>query len=220
MENQQKLANKKLQRVGIMGGTFDPIHYGHLVTAEAARSKFRLDQVIFVPSGRPPHKQSSPGHAEQRLMMTLLATVNNPYFHVSRLEVDREGYSYTYDTLLAFREIYGSACRLFFITGADAILEILTWRYAERLMDQCTFIAATRPGYTIADVGKLPDHFSSKIELMQVPALSISSTDIRRRIRKGEAIRYLLPESVETYIEKTGLYQEISEEDALLENEL
>lgn len=195
------------RRVGIMGGTFDPIHYGHLVTAEIARSKFALDMVVFVPSGHPPHKQSLPGHAEQRLMMTLLATVTNPYFHISRIELDRLGPSYTYDTLHEFHEIYGENCKFFFITGADAVLEMFTWRNAERLVQMCTFIAATRPGYRLTDVRQLPDEFIRKIELMQVPALSISSTDIRRRISEEKPIKYLLPESVETYIYKQGLYK-------------
>lgn len=197
----------KPQRIGIMGGTFDPIHHGHLVTAEIARSKFKLDSVIFVPSGHPPHKQSLPGHAEQRLLMTLLATVTNPYFQVSRVELDRVGPSYTYDTLLEFHELYGKNASFFFITGADAVLEMFTWRNAERLVEMCTFIAATRPGYHLTDIKHLPDEFVSKIELMQVPALSISSTDIRRRIREGKPIKYLLPESVETYINKHGLYK-------------
>jgi len=194
------------RRIGIMGGTFDPIHYGHLVAAEIARSKFALDIVVFVPSGRPPHKQSIPGHGEQRLMMTLLATVTNPYFQVSRIEVDRTGPSYTYDTLTEFYEVYGQESKIFFITGADAVLEMLTWHNAEKLIDLCSFIAATRPGYRLTDVRHLPENFLKKINLMQVPALSISSTDIRRRIREGQPIKYLLPEAVETYIYKQGLY--------------
>ena len=200
------MTNRNPQRIGIMGGTFDPIHYGHLVTAEIARSKFALDTVVFVPSGHPPHKQSLPGHAEQRLMMTLLATVANPYFQISRSEVDRIGPSYTYDTLNEFSEIFVPASKFYFITGADAVLEMLTWHNAEKLIDLCSFIAATRPGYHLTDVRQLPDNFLKKIEMMQVPALSISSTDIRRRIRAGEPIKYLLPESVETYIYKQGLY--------------
>ncbi|MCL2496194.1 MAG: nicotinate-nucleotide adenylyltransferase [Clostridiales bacterium] len=203
--------NKNFQRIGIMGGAFDPIHYGHLVTAEIARSKFKLDMVVFVPSGHPPHKRNLPGHAEQRLMMTMLATVTNPHFQVSCAELDRQGLSYTYDTLVEFRELYGDHCEFFFITGADAVLEMFTWRYAERLVEMCTFIAATRPGYRLADVHRLPDDFNPKIELMQVPALSISSTDIRRRINEGEPIKYLLPEAVETYIYKQGLYQNAGE---------
>ncbi|MCL1905976.1 MAG: nicotinate-nucleotide adenylyltransferase [Clostridiales bacterium] len=193
-------------RVGIMGGTFDPIHHGHLVTAEIARSKFALDTVVFVPSGHPPHKQSVPGHAEQRLVMTLLATVTNPCFQVSTSEVDRIGPSYTYDTLIEFRKLYGPESKFYFITGTDAVLEMLTWHNADKLIEMCSIIAATRPGYRLADIGRLPENFRNKIDLMQVPALSISSTDIRRRIREGKPIKYLLPEAVETYIHKQGLY--------------
>ena len=200
------MEQKYPRRIGIMGGTFDPIHYGHLVTAEIARSKFALDTVVFVPSGHPPHKQSVPGHAEQRLMMTLLATVANPYFQLSRSEVDRIGPSYTYDTLREFRELYGLNSEFFFITGTDAVLEMLAWHNGEKLFDMCSIIAATRPGYRLTDVDRLPENFRQKIEMMQVPALSISSTDIRRRIREGKPIKYLLPEAVETYIYKQGLY--------------
>jgi nicotinate-nucleotide adenylyltransferase len=196
------------RRIAVMGGTFDPIHYGHLVTAEIARSKFALDTVIFVPSGHPPHKQNLPGHAEQRLMMTLLATVTNPYFQVSRSEVDCQALSYTYDTLCEFSGQFGPQSRFFFITGADAVLEILTWHNAEKMFELCCFIAATRPGYPLIDMRRLPDNFLKKIEIMQAPALSISSTDIRRRIREGQPIKYLLPEAVETYIYKQGLYSQ------------
>ncbi|MCL1816678.1 MAG: nicotinate-nucleotide adenylyltransferase [Clostridiales bacterium] len=197
---------KKPQRVGIMGGTFDPIHYGHLVTAEIARSKFSLDTVVFVPSGQPPHKQSLPGYAEKRLMMTLLATVTNLHFQVSRTEIDRKGPSYTYDTLIEFIEVFGQKSKFYFITGADAVLEMFSWHNAEKLLELCSFIAATRPGYLLSELQNLPDAFLNKIELMQVPALSISSSDIRRRIRTGEPIKYLLPETVEIYIYKQGLY--------------
>ncbi|MCL1975218.1 MAG: nicotinate-nucleotide adenylyltransferase [Firmicutes bacterium] len=197
---------KKLRRIGIMGGTFDPIHYGHLVAAEIARSKFMLDMVVFVPSGHPPHKQNVPGHAEQRLMMALLATVTNPYFQISRSEIDRLGPSYTYDTLIEFSELYGQQSELYFITGTDAVLEMLTWRNAEMLIDMCRIIAATRPGYDLTDISRLPSNFCEKIEMLQVPALSISSSDIRCRIREGKPIKYLLPEAVETYIYKQRLY--------------
>ena len=201
----QQTANHK--RIGIMGGTFDPIHYGHLVTAEAARSKFNLDTVVFVPTGRPPHKKENSADAEKRYLMVLLATVTNPYFHVSRSEIDREGYSYTYDTICEFKQLYGADAELFFITGLDAVLEMLTWKNADKLIEMCNFIAASRPGYDLTDIDGLPANFRGKIELMQVPALSISSTDIRRRMREEKPIKYLLPEAVETYIKKVGLYQ-------------
>ncbi|HHV62380.1 MAG TPA: nicotinate-nucleotide adenylyltransferase [Firmicutes bacterium] len=200
--------------VGIMGGTFDPIHYGHLVTAEAARCEFKLDVVVFVPSGRPPHKKgyevSSP---RDRYIMTSLAVATNPYFEVSSIEIEREGPSYTIDTVREFRAKYGEEARLFFITGADATLEILTWKDANELLRLCSFIAATRPGYGLsriqAGVRELQSRSPNRVYTLEVPALAISSTDIRRRVREDRPIRYLLPESVENYIMKMGLYKKV-----------
>lgn len=195
------------RRLGIMGGTFDPIHFGHLVTAEAARHRFELDQVIFVPSGRPPHKQERRvSSADERLMMTLLATVANPNFVVSDWEVRREQLSYTYDTVRAFHQLYSDEAELFFITGADAVLEIMQWRKIDELAGLCSFIAATRPGYQLEGFD-LPPKLADKLYFMEVPALAISSSDIRRRVQCGEPIKYLLPETVEMYIIKHGLYQ-------------
>lgn len=196
------------QRLGIMGGTFDPIHFGHLVTAEAARCRFDLDKVIFVPSGHPPHKQDrvvTP--VNERLMMTLLATVANPNFIVSDWEAKREQMSYTYDTMRAFHEHYRDEAELFFITGADAVLEIMQWRKIDELADFCSFIAATRPGYQLEGF-EPPAALREKIYFMEVPALAISSSDIRYRVQSGEPIKYLLPETVEMYILKHGLYLE------------
>ena len=200
------LVQKK--RIGIMGGTFDPIHYGHLVTAEAAQHRFALDQVIFVPSGRPPHKLThrlTP--AAERLLMTLLATVPNQNFVVSDWEEKREQISYTYDTVLAFHQQFGDEAELFFITGADAVLEIMQWRRIDELTDFCSFIAATRPGYHLDNFQASPK-LTAKLFFMEVPALAISSSDIRRRVAHGEPIKYLLPETVEMYIYKHGLYKE------------
>ncbi len=195
------------RRIGIMGGTFDPIHFGHLVTAEAARYRFDLEQVIFVPSGRPPHKLERQLTApSERLLMTLLATINNPDFIVSDWEVEREQVSYTYDTMLAFRQRFGDEAELFFITGADAVLEIMHWRKINELAELCSFIAATRPGYNFDDF-KVPDQLAAKLCFMEVPALAISSSNIRSRVVKGEPIKYLLPEAVEKYIMKHGLYK-------------
>ena len=200
--------NEKAQRIGVMGGTFNPVHFGHLVTAEAARVRFSLDKVIFVPSGNPPHKPTQANdNTEHRLMMTLLATISNPYFDISRIEIDRGGYSYTFDTINTFKQIYGEESEIYFITGADAILEICSWKNAELLIERCVFIAATRPGFNLKEVESLPPAFVSNIELLEVPALSISSTDIRQRVAAGEPIRYLLPEIVENYIVKHRLYQ-------------
>jgi len=199
------------QRLGIMGGTFDPIHYGHLVTAQEALVQFNLDRVVFMPTGQPARKTDrvvSP--AEHRYLMTVLATASNPDFHVSRLEIDRPGLTYTVDTLTELRATYGSQTEIFFITGADAVWEIVSWKDAERVADLATFIAATRPGYDLAAAKS--DHEDAatgvRIETVEVPALAISSTDLRRRVAERRPIRYLTPETVAAYIEKHALYRE------------
>ena len=198
-------------RIGLMGGTFDPIHYGHLVTAEGARVEFGLTKVIFIPSGQPPHKPASQvTSAEHRYLMTVLATLSNPYFEVSRIDVDRPGPSYTVDTIDEARRLLGPDAQIYFITGADAILEILSWKDPERLLSSCHVIAATRPGYDLSrlesSIGPLWRRFSHRIHVVQVPAMSISSSDIRERVRRGQPIRYLVPESVADYIYKYRLY--------------
>ncbi len=199
-------------RVGIMGGTFDPIHYGHLVTAEAARSQFGLDEVVFTPAGNPPHKKDyEVTPAEARYLMTVLAINDNPFFKVSRMELDRPGYTYTIDTLKQFSELYGENVQLFFISGADAVLDILTWKDVGDVMQYCTFIAATRPGYPREKITQklceLKKLYGKEVFPMEVTGLDISSTDIRRRIKEGLSVKYLLPDSVEKYIEKNGLYR-------------
>ncbi len=195
-----------------MGGTFDPVHYGHLVTAEEALVQFNLDKVVFVPTGRPVRKTHRHlSSAEDRYLMTVIATASNPDFEVSRIEIDRPGDTYTVDTMLALRDLYGPRAELFFISGADAVREILTWKNADRFAGLCTFIAATRPGYD-ADLGT--DGGAGRlvpvpaVESMEVPALAISSSDIRDRVAAHRPIRYLLPEAVAAYIEKNGLYRE------------
>lgn len=195
-----------------MGGTFDPVHYGHLVTAEAARLEFDLDQVLFLPSGVPPHKTDKQvTSAEHRYMMTLLATLSNPHFEVSRLEIDREGVSYTIDSLQILREQCGPDCELFFITGADAMFEIIEWRGSDRLLRIAHFIAASRPGFSLSelppDTRRWVDEHRNRFHLLNVPAMAISSTDIRNRVRMGRSIRYLVPEQVEHYIRRHRLYQ-------------
>lgn len=213
MSYQEVLHLQKVSRLGIMGGTFDPIHLGHLVTAEAARSEFNLDKVVFVPSGMPPHKKISQiSQKEQRYLMTVLATSANPYFEVSRTEIEREGHSYAIDTVNYFQSIMRKSCEVFFITGADAILEIVTWKDVEELIEKCTFIAATRPGFNLNILrnkllNRLTEVHMKKIIPLEVPAMAISSTDIRERVRKGRSIRYLLPEAVENYIIKNDLYE-------------
>ncbi len=139
-----------LRKFGVMGGTFDPVHYGHLVTAEAARREFGLERVVFLPSGAPPHKDpTGVTDAEHRYMMTVLATLSNPHFDVSRVDIDREGVTYTVDSLRILREIYGESTELYFITGADAILEIVSWKDPEKLLELAHFIGATRPGFSL-----------------------------------------------------------------------
>ncbi|MGI4789286.1 MAG: nicotinate-nucleotide adenylyltransferase [Janthinobacterium lividum] len=198
-----------MQRLGIMGGTFDPIHYGHLLMAEEARQAFALDEVVFVPNGRPAHKKaylvSSP---EDRYAMTLLATGSNSQFSCSRIEIDRPGPSYTIDTLREFRERYTDLEALYFITGADAVLEILTWHEYDKLVRECQFIAVTRPGFVLERLSEIADtEFLDRVLYLPIPGLEISSTDIRRRVREGRSIKYLTPEPVETYIQQQGLYR-------------
>lgn len=200
-----------MRRLGIMGGTFDPIHYGHLLMAEEARQAFALEQIVFVPNGRPAHKKpylvSQP---EDRYAMTLLATASNPAFTCSRLEIDRPGLSYSIDTLRHFRHAFPDLDALYFITGADAILEILSWHEAEKLVDEFLFIAATRPGFLLERLQGIVDaHFLQRVSFLPIPGLEISSTDLRRRVRGGRSIKYLTPEPVEEYIRGQGLYRDV-----------
>jgi nicotinate-nucleotide adenylyltransferase len=198
-------------RLGIMGGTFDPIHFGHLVTAEEALVQFNLDRVLFMPTGHPAFKSAE--HvtpAEDRYLMTVVATATNPDFDVSRMEIDRPGPTYTVDTLRALRAEYGPSTELFFITGADAVWEIVTWKDAQTVADLATFIAVTRPGYDLEAARRAHEDAATgfRIEYVEVPALAISSTDLRGRVAQKRPIRYLTPESVVSYVEKRGLYRE------------
>jgi nicotinate-nucleotide adenylyltransferase len=189
-------------RLGVMGGTFDPIHVGHLVTAEEALHQFALDEVVFVPTGRPWMKEHDVvASAEDRFTMTTIGIEPEPRFHASRLEVDRGGSTYTVDTLRALRDEVPGA-ELFFITGADAMLEIMRWKEPETVFDLAHFIAATRPGYDVELFDPMPD-----VTVMRIPALAISSTDIRARVHEGRPIRFLVPEGVEAHIRTAGLYR-------------
>jgi nicotinate-nucleotide adenylyltransferase len=200
---------RKTLRLGIMGGTFDPIHFGHLVTAEEALVQFNLDRVVFMPTGQPVRKtHRHVSSAEDRYLMTVIATASNPDFDVSRMEIDRPGDTYTVDTMTALRAQYGAGAELYFITGADAVREILTWKDADRFVGLCTFIAATRPGYDDALATDGPVELPPSVEYMEVPALAISSSDIRERVRTRRPIGYLLPEAAASYIHKNGLYGE------------
>jgi nicotinate-nucleotide adenylyltransferase len=201
-----------MKKIGLMGGTFDPIHYGHLVLAEQVRTRFDLDMVYFIPVGTPPHKEeeniTNSGH---RYFMTLLATITNPYFEMSKIEIENHGTSYTVDTIKKFKEAVDGDAQLYFITGADAIYELETWKNVKELLSICNFIAAGRPGIDEYKVKKkieyLNEKYNGNIILTSVPALAISSTDIRQRIKEGKSIKYILPESVEYYIYKNNLYR-------------
>ena len=203
-----------MARIGLMGGTFDPIHYGHLVTAEEARVQFDLSQVLFVPNRYPPHKAiDGVSDPEHRYCMTLLATATNSHFAVSRIEIDRPGPSFTIDTIEALCQASGPR-DLFYITGADAILQIVRgeWERAAELLTLCQFIAASRPGFPL-NADDLRRHNVTRtvldnLHVMEIPALAISSTDIRNRVAQGHPIRYLVPDPVETYIIKHELYRQ------------
>jgi nicotinate-nucleotide adenylyltransferase len=189
-----------------MGGTFDPIHHGHLVAASEAATRFDLDEVVFVPTGQPWQKaerQVSAG--EDRYLMTVIATASNPRFTVSRVDIDRPGMTYTVDTLRDIRAERGEDVDLYFITGADALAQILTWRDAERLFELAHFVGCTRPGVELASpaIAQLPQ---DRVALMEIPALAISSTDCRLRVGERKPIWYLVPDGIVQYIAKRGLY--------------
>ena len=199
----------EVARLGVMGGSFDPVHFGHLVAAEEARTQFELDQVVFMPTGRYPHQEScSKITAEDRYLMVVIATAANPAFSVSRWEVDRKEETYTIDTVQALRHQYGESTELFFITGADAVLDITNWKEYALLAEYCRFIAVTRPGYDLHRLDSIAreDKHVPEITLIEVPALAISSTDLRQRINDGRSVRYLLPGAVANYIDKSGFY--------------
>jgi len=185
-----------------MGGTFDPVHHGHLVAASEVAAKFELDEVIFVPTGQPWQK-AKVSLSEHRYLMTVIATASNPKFTVSRVDVDREGPTYTVDTLRDLRRLMPDA-ELFFISGADAVAQILSWKDVDKLWDLAHFIAVTRPGHELSLGGLSKDHVS----LLEIPALAISSTDCRARVSRGYPVWYLVPDGVVQYIAKHGLYAE------------
>jgi nicotinate-nucleotide adenylyltransferase len=186
-----------------MGGTFDPVHHGHLVAASEVASRFRLDEVVCVPTGQPWQKSDAPvSPAEDRYLMTVIATASNPQFSVSRVDIDRPGPTYTIDTLHDLRSRYGEDMELFFITGADALEAILGWHRSEELFGMAHFIGVTRPGHHLSDAG-FPD---GAVTLVEVPALAISSTDCRARVAAGEPVWYLVPDGVVQYISKRSLY--------------
>ncbi|MBP3036022.1 nicotinate-nucleotide adenylyltransferase [Arthrobacter sp. zg-ZUI100] len=187
-------------RLGVMGGTFDPIHHGHLVAASEVASVFDLDEVVFVPTGEPWHKSAQEvSPAEHRYLMTVIATASNPRFTVSRVDIDRPGPTYTIDTLRDLREERPEA-ELFFITGADAMAQILSWKDIQELWSLAHFVGVTRPGHVLENMGR------DDVSLLEVPAMAISSTDCRERVADGDPVWYLVPDGVVQYIAKHGLY--------------
>lgn len=190
-------------RIGVMGGTFDPIHHGHLVAASEVAARFGLDEVLFVPTGDPWQKTGAGRHvtpAEHRYLMTVVATASNPRFSVSRVDIDRSGPTYTIDTL---RDLHARrpGAEFFFITGADALAQIMSWKDVDELVTLAHFVGVTRPGHELTDAG-LKD-----VSLLEVPAMAISSTDCRARVAEGEPVWYLVPDGVVQYINKYGLYR-------------
>jgi len=188
-------------RIGVMGGTFDPIHHGHLVAASEVAQWFDLDEVIFVPTGRPWQKDEVTA-SEHRYLMTVIATASNPRFTVSRVDIERDGPTYTIDTLKDLRAQRPGA-ELFFITGADAVAQILSWRDHDELWDLAHFVAVSRPGHVLSTAGLPTDDVSQ----LEIPALAISSTDCRERVEHGNPVWYLVPDGVVQYIAKHHLYR-------------
>jgi nicotinate-nucleotide adenylyltransferase len=196
------------EKVGIMGGTFNPIHYGHLIAAEECRQQLALDKVVFVPTGTPPHKGHIVASPEDRYAMTLLATADVGEFFVSRAETDRACPSRTVDTILEFRKLSPAGSEFFFIAGIDALLGIETWKDYARLPSLCTLVTTTRPGYSADSVESLPEGIRLGLKLLEIPQFDVSSTGIRSRVREGKSIRFLVPHLVEKYIERRGLYRD------------
>ena len=194
-----------MRRIGVMGGTFDPVHHGHLVAASEVAHDFALDEVVFVPTGEPYQKETrkvSP--AEDRYLMTVIATASNPKFSVSRVDIDRPGPTYTIDTLRDLRAERGDNAEFYFITGADALARMISWRDADELFKLAHFVGCTRPGHQLT-MSDLP---ADRIKLVQIPALAISSTQCRERVRAGYPIWYLVPDGIVQYISKRRLYRD------------
>jgi nicotinate-nucleotide adenylyltransferase len=187
-----------------MGGTFDPIHHGHLVAASEVGHVFELDEVIFVPTGQPWQKDDrNVSAAEDRYLMTVIATASNPRFSVSRVDIDRPGETYTIDTLRDLRALRGPDAEFFFITGADALAKMISWRDADELFGMAHFVGCTRPGHHLS-MSDLPD---GRVSLVEIPALAISSTECRQRVKGGHPIWYLVPDGIVQYISKRQLYR-------------
>jgi nicotinate-nucleotide adenylyltransferase len=202
----------QLSRLGIAGGTFDPIHIGHLIIAEIARQEFNLDKILFIPTGTPPHKMGygvTPSY--QRYEMTKAAIMDNPYFEISALEVEREGITYSIDTLKELKKIYSDKTEFFFIIGGDTLLEVRTWKDAEKVVKGCSLLVYSRPGCDKsreeAEAELLRRNMGASVYFIHGPMLDVSSTDIRQRVMTGKTIRYMVPPMVEEYIYSNSLYR-------------
>ncbi len=201
------------KKLGISGGTFDPIHNGHLMIAEKVRELFRLDRVLFIPTGRPPHKKGlEVTEAVHRMNMVRQAVDSNPFFCALDIEITRPGFTYTVDTLEQLREMYGGRTRFFFIVGADVVYDLPNWKDCRRVFSLCEFVAVYRPGNRREDdfnkeIQRLRQEYGAVIHVAAIPAMEISSTDIRKRVKEGRSIKNLVPESVERYIISNGLYK-------------
>lgn len=206
------MSQDKIKALGLMGGTFDPVHYGHLIAAENSRCEFGLERVIFIPAAYPPHKERESVLATaHRLQMVKLAISSNPAFEISTLEQERQGPSYTIDTVEYFRRRFPDT-QISFIMGMDSLLMFDTWRDYVRLAGLCRFIVVTRPGYVMdrgqSSLAHLPPQLWENLDLLEIPGLDISSSDIRRRVRLGLPIKYMLPAAVDNYIIEQGLYRD------------
>ncbi len=196
---------KTTKRIAVMGGTFNPIHYAHLISAEQVRAGLGYDKILFIPSARPPHKVADADiiEPEHRYQMVLLAIAENPHFEVSRIELERAGPSYTIETLKALKELYGETTELAWIIGADSLIEYKVWKDFDEVLERCVMIATTRPNYNLNQV---PLVIQKRVTTFPITGVDISATVIRERIRKGLSIQYLVPEGVQAYIEQRQLY--------------
>ncbi len=204
-------AGVKARKIGLMGGTFDPIHFGHLFIAEEARVACKLDEVIFFPNGKPAHAEGKTAtlSAEIRFELTEIGIASNPYFRASRLEIERPGKSFAFDSIVEFQAELGADVELFFIVGADSMLDILTWYRGAELFELCRFVAASRPGFDL-EVAKnrLSEAQQARVTWLQVPGLHIASRDLRARVQNDLPIRYLVPDAVVERINELHLYKE------------
>lgn len=202
-----------MQRIGVIGGTFDPIHYGHLAAAEEARVRMNLERVLFVVAGVPPHKlDEEVTPVEHRLAIVSLAIASNPHFEISRVDVDRPGPSYTVDTISILRKQWGQETEVYFIMGLDSLVELPTWHHPQRLIQLCRLLAVKRPGFEtdMAELEASVPGISSRVEIIDMPEMDISSSDLQQRVRDGLPIKYQVPGEVERYIMEHGLYRRSS----------